>query len=273
MANEQNQAGPEALRGSLVAACVGNTRTRVGLIRDGKVEEARSLGNEDVAELVAVCDKLRQDQDAAGVVIASVHLPVSRKLELELASKADVYVIGRDLEIPLSHGLDDASTVGQDRLLDALGAYGRLKEACVVADLGTAITIDFIDGQGTFQGGVIAPGVRTMLKALHASAPALPDLAFELPDPARGPFGKDTSHAMRLGVQNAVIGLLRYTVEQFADKYGAFPTVVATGGDAGLVENDPMVDRVVPDLQLMGVAEVCRLALQGGEEDDSLGED
>lgn len=258
MANEAN----EGLRagGELVAVCVGNSRTRVGIISGGKVVEAKSV---EQSEALEACLALRESSDAAAFVIASVNKPVSVKLEMGLASRGGVYVIGRDLEIPMNHALDDASTVGQDRLLDALGAYARLKEACVVADFGTAITIDFVDGEGTFHGGVIAPGIRATLRAMNSATSALPLLEFEVPDAERGPFGKDTAHAMRLGVRNGVVGLLRHTVEQFAEKFGTFPTVIATGGDAGLVEDDPMVDRVVPDLQLMGVAEVCRVALGG----------
>jgi len=269
MTNEGIGESGAGIEGVLVALCVGNTRTRVGVISDWKVQEGRSVLHEEVLQ---ECEKLRESSNASGFVIASVNKPVSVKLEMALETQAAVYVIGRDLEIPMMHALDDASTVGQDRLLDAVGAFARLKEACIVADIGTAITIDFVDGKGTFQGGVIAPGVRAMMRAMHASASALPELEFELPDIARGPFGKDTAHAMRLGVRNAVCGLLRDTVERFAERFGTFPTVIATGGDAGLVEEDPLVDRVVPDLQMMGVAEVCRVALGSGVEADDSGD-
>lgn len=261
MTNERTSDGGAGIGGVLVAICVGNTRTRIGIISEGKVQSGQSVRHEDAA---AECLRLRESNGASGFVISSVNKPVSVKLEMELEATASVYVIGRDLEIPMTHGLDDASTVGQDRLLDSLGAFARLKEACIVADLGTAITIDFVDGQGTFQGGIIAPGARAMLRAMHASAGALPELEYSAPNPERGPFGKDTAHAMQLGVRYAVSGLLRETVERFAEKFGAFPTVIATGGDAGLIEEDPLVDRVVPDLQMMGVAEVCRAALGGG---------
>lgn len=278
MANEGTGEDRMGIEGVLVALCVGNTRTRIGVIADWKVQEGRSVLHEEVSE---ACSKLLESSNASGFVIASVNKPVSVKLEMELESKAPVYVIGRDVEIAMTHALDDDSTVGQDRLLDAVGAFARLKEACIVADIGTAITIDFVDGQGTFQGGVIAPGVRAMMRAMHATTSALPELEFEVPDASRGPFGKDTAHAMRLGVRNAVCGLLRETVERMAERFGTFPTVIATGGDAGLIEEDPLVDRVVPDLQMMGVAEACRVAMGGvvelggaaDGEDDSSGDE
>ena len=85
-----------------------------------------------------------------------------------------VYRVGRDLHVPINIALDDPATVGQDRLINALGAFRRARQACVVIDVGTALTVDFVDGVGTFQGGVIAPGPRMMLAALHERTAALP---------------------------------------------------------------------------------------------------
>ena len=158
--------------------------------------------------------------------------------------------------------ITDDSTVGQDRLLCAVGASVRAEQACVVVDAGTAITVDFVDGEGTFQGGIIAPGVQMMLDALHERTAALPKVPFALPDRALGPFGKDTTHAMRLGVLNAARGLARHTIEQYAEAFGGYPQIVATGGDApALFEHDDLVEHIVPDLQLIGIAEACARVL------------
>jgi pantothenate kinase type III len=44
-------------------------------------------------------------------------------------------------------------------------------------------------------------------------------------------------------------------IERYADSFGSFPMVVATGGDAqAILENEDFVDRVVPDLILLGIA-------------------
>ena len=52
--------------------------------------------------------------------------------------------------------------------------------------------------------------------------------------------------------------------EKYAEVAGAFPLVVATGGDAALLfKDDERVDRVVPDLVLAGI--------HPGVEDDGRG--
>ena len=161
--------------------------------------------------------------------------------------------------MPIVNALDDDSTVGQDRLLNALGAFALVNQACVVADIGTAVTVDFVDGHGVFQGGVIAPGPRLMLSSLHQRTAALPALDLAAPDPARGVFGKDTHHAMQLGVQRAVRGLVHECLERYSEAYGAYPRIIATGGDAqNVLAGDELIEQFVPDLQLIGVAAACR---------------
>lgn len=250
---------------AVVGLCVGNSRTRVAWVAGAEIHDPQSIDNADPAAVANAAKQLKARYSGRAFVIASVNKPASEKLETLLTGEGDVYVIGRDLEIPMKHTLDDASTVGQDRLLDALGAYAKLNEACIVVDAGTAVTVDFVDGEGTFHGGVIAPGLRMMLRAMHQQTSGLPELAYELPKPDRGVFGKDTAHAMRLGVTNALIGLVRFTVEKFAEHYQAFPPVIATGGDAGVLDGDPTVDRIVTDLQMLGLAEVCRRAAEEGD--------
>jgi type III pantothenate kinase len=251
--------------GVILACAVGNTRTRVGLFRGEELVTARSALNTDPAELRNVLAELMRESRASEAVpvVASVS---PRAVEaavaaLEEAAGRESLRIGEDLPIPLAHTLTDASTLGQDRALCALAAAKRAEQACVVVDAGTAITVDFIDGAGVFQGGVIAPGLRMMLKSLHTGTGALPDLDFEAPDDAEGPFGKSTRHAMLLGVVQAAKGLVRYTVERFAETYQAYPQIIATGGDAPtLFENDEVVEHIVPDLQLMGILEACKAA-------------
>ena len=131
--------------------------------------------------------------------------------------------------------------------------------------------MDFVDGQGVFHGWAIAPGLQMMLRALHEQTAALPLVAMSremLPPPANvdsevedanPPFGKDTAHAIALGVASAVRGLAHELIDRYAVFYKAYPRVVATGGDAPLLfESDPLVEAIVPDLTLIGMLEAIR---------------
>ena len=264
--------------GTLLAVTVGNTRTRLGLFRPAatrgaELVESASHSNSDLAGIAKQARELLVSDHGSSIVMSSVNNKVADQLEklLRVETGEEVYRFGRDLAIPLRNTLDDDTTVGQDRLLCALAAFSKAKQACVVVDAGTAITVDFIDGEGIFQGGVIAPGLHMMLASLHEHTAALPQLAFTRPDAARGPFGKDTKHAMLLGAQVAAQGLVRLVVERYAEAYEAYPQIIATGGDAQMLfENDEVVEHVVADLQLLGIYEACRRNLDADASDDMI---
>jgi len=240
-----------------VALAVGNTRARWGLFHGKDLEESGVAPSADGEAAARAIIALLDEQHDGVVVMASVNPAKSDAIAGRLEDAGiRIARIGRDVAIPLTHALDDATTPGQDRALCALAAYRRAGQACVVVDAGTAITVDFVDGEGVFQGGVIAPGLGMMLAALHERTAALPSVIYAPVDASDGPFGRDTRGAMIRGVRNAAKGLVRETVEQYAEAIGAYPQIVATGGDARvLFESDDLVESIVPDLQLLGIAE------------------
>ncbi len=254
----------------LIAVAVGNTRARLGVFRSGALESTAVHAHDAIEDAAAaVRDAAKSLTDTGGpdpvIVIGSVAPARARELTDAIRPGAmglDVFQMGADLPIDITTSLDDEGvrTVGQDRLLNALAAYALTEQACVVVDAGTAITVDFVDGEGVYHGGAIAPGVTMMLRALHEHTEQLPEVAFE-PPPADRAWGSNTPDAMNLGVAGAACGLVRWMVERDAERYGAFPLVIATGGDAALLEHEGIVDRFVPELQLHGIHAACRAAL------------
>ncbi|MBX3376977.1 MAG: type III pantothenate kinase [Phycisphaeraceae bacterium] len=262
-------------RPELVTVSVGNTRTAVGVFRGPELYHSAAVLNSDLDAATEAITSAPVSNPNAPVVVASVNDPIAGPL-LDRAAEAvsrrggDIYRFGKDLAIPIQNSLVDDTTVGQDRLLNALGAFSRAKQACIVIDAGTAITVDFVDGQGVFQGGAIAPGLHLMLRSLHEHTAALPSITFERPNDA-DVFGKDTAGAMRLGVRAAAVGLVRFLAERYAEFYGAYPQIIATGGDARvLFEGDDLVEQIVPNLTLFGIEAACRIQLGLDDSDEDL---
>lgn len=263
----------------IVLVALGNSRARIGRLDGADVVDTRSVDLTPDAELDAALGEVivaaggaspsGDPADGPVVVIASVNPAATAALEQRLAAAGDVagiYVAGRDLPIPIETALKDPTTVGHDRLLCALAAYKRAQGACIIVDCGTAITVDFVDGTGVFHGGAIAPGVTAMLRALPESAPRLPQVAWGPVKLADGPFGRDTREAMLVGVRAAAVGLAHHLVDRYAEFFGAYPRIIATGGDAqDLFSEDEIIEQIVPDLQLVGLADICREALGEGD--------
>ena len=174
--------------------------------------------------------------------------------------KLPIYRVEKDWPIPVGRHLDPEAIVGDDRLLNAAGAYDVLEQSCVVVDAGTAVTVDYVDGAGTFHGGAIAPGAGLMLSCLHEGTAHLPKVPLARPEEA---VGHNTTEAMRSGVYHGVRGLVRELAEHYAELAGAYPIVIATGGDAELLFHDfDLIERIEHELTLMGLAVTLRAAME-----------
>ncbi len=255
----------------LIAVETGNTRTRLGRFEGDALEETVTFPNdrlEEIADRVAAWwEEIARGESDRAIVASTVNEPFAKKLRsaIEDRTGAEVFRIGDDLPVPIGESLDPETITGQDRLLAAAAAWDTLKQACIVIDAGTAVTVDFVDGEGTFHGGAIAPGARMQLKALHEHTAALPSLEFTRPD-ATEVFGRNTAQAMLHGVYDGIRGLVWRLVEKYSERYGAFPMVIATGGDAeALFGDDELVNRIVPELTLRGIAVAARHALTEDE--------
>ncbi|MEO1512599.1 MAG: type III pantothenate kinase, partial [Planctomycetota bacterium] len=163
----------------LLAIAVGNTRTRCGVFIAGQLEASATAPNAHAGEIedaiAAATGKHAETLALAAVSsVAHAHLETAIAAMRRVVPALEPQIAGRDIPLPIPLALEDPGTVGVDRLLNTTAAYETAKQACVVVDVGTAATVDFVDGQGVFQGGAIAPGLAMMLAALHEHTAALP---------------------------------------------------------------------------------------------------
>jgi len=257
---------------NLLAVSVGNTRTRIGAFVDDKLTQVSTFRNARLERIENAIDeayKPLRDVSNTAIVMSSVDPERGSEVEAILKQTLNLPIehVERDLPIPIGRQLDREALVGEDRLLNAAAAYDRLKQACVIVDAGTAMTIDFVDGAGTFHGGAITPGAQLMLDALNRNTAQLPEI--ELRKPAEV-IGHSTVEAMLSGVFYGMRGIVREILDQIALKNEQYPMVVATGGDAQVLFREwDLVDRVVPDLTLSGIAATLRSARSKASADDS----
>jgi len=253
---------------NLLAVSVGNTRTRVGAFVKGELCEVSTFRNDRldrIASAVEQAEKPLNGVEDAHVLMSSVNPAVAEQVQKLLKDHVNrqVYRVEQDLPIPIGRQLDPEAIVGEDRLLNAAAAYDKLNQACVVVDAGTAITIDYVDGAGTFHGGAIVPGAQLMLDSLHGRTGLLPEVEFKKPEEL---IGHNTREAMLTGTFYGIRGMVRSITEAIAQHTGQYPTVIATGGDAQVIfRDDEFVNRVIPDLGLRGIAVTLRKQLEQGE--------
>ena len=147
--------------------------------------------------------------------------------------------------------MDNPDDVGADRLLNSLAAYRYFQSALVVIDFGTATTFDVVEADGSYIGGVIAPGINLSIEALHQAAARLPRIGIGRPQAV---IGTGTVAAMQSGVYWGYIGLVEGLVARIRREIDAPAKIVATGGLAPLfAEGTTIFDRIDPDLTLDGL--------------------
>ncbi|MDR1649107.1 MAG: type III pantothenate kinase [Synergistaceae bacterium] len=141
--------------------------------------------------------------------------------------------------------------VGADRIVNAVAGRHKYGAPVIVADYGTAITLDVVSPDGAYLGGVIAPGLVTGVQALFSRAAKLPQVKLELPPSV---IGRNTSESTQSGILHGNAGLTDRLVEKIREELGVAATVVATGGDAELMASiSKTIERVDPWLTLDGL--------------------
>jgi len=244
---------------AVLAFDVGNSAVHFATVQGDKVGPLQVFRLGELAGLSqAAVEEVAVGTAPKKLVACSVNPPALENVEGILGQAlpdVPLLVVGRELPLPLDSDLNDPSAIGTDRLCAAAAAFDRLGVACVVADFGTAITIDYVSDEGVFRGGAILPGLRMGATGLNANTARLPLVEPRDPDWV---FGKNTQQAIIGGLVFGARGALRHLVEAYATETGHWPIVVATGGDAELICGDPneseLVQAIVPDLAVRGAA-------------------
>ena len=241
----------------------GNSETTVGLCTGNTVAQrwrlttdASRTPDEVFLVLKALLDSVPRRPRLTGAAVSSVVPGATSSLAEaceKLTGAAPVIVDARS-PLPIKLAVDEPLTVGADRIVNTLAASRIHRRDCIVVDLGTATTFDCITADGTFIGGVIAPGVQIAGESLFRRTSKLP--ATELIPPAKV-IGTRTDECIRagvvLGAADSIDGLVRRIKKEWPRKTA--PYVIATGGlaprFADLCEEIDLVD---PDLTLVGLA-------------------
>jgi len=147
--------------------------------------------------------------------------------------------------------VDRPTEVGADRLLNALASHHHYQGPLVVIDFGTATTFDVVEEDGSYIGGIIAPGINLSIEALHQAAARLPRIGIGRPQAV---IGRDTIAAMQSGVYWGYVGLIEGIVARIRAEYDKELKVIATGGLAPLfAEGTTVIEKIDPDITLEGL--------------------
>lgn len=235
---------------------IGNTHTHLGLadgrrvVRQMDTATADWLLGDSASQVKKFVGRLPLEGAALCSVVPRATPCVEKTVQalwkrscLELTPKT-LCGVGIDYPKP--------STIGPDRLANAVAVRHHYGAPSVVVDFGTAVTFDVVDSAGNYAGGIIAPGLAAMTDYLHEKTALLPRIRIREITSA---IGKSTEEGMLIGAVHGYRGLIRELLTELKRELRVrrLP-VVATGGYGKLIAAKlPEITAVEPLLTLEGL--------------------
>jgi len=248
---------------NIIAIDIGNTNIAIGLFLDDQEEFIKTIPGESAAKLTSCLksawEKIplaesSKERKHDGVIVVSSVKPVWTELIQQIARDQldeEIHVVGQDVPLPMTLWVDEPAKVGTDRVVSAAAAYAVVEDAVVIADFGTAVTIDLVDQNGIFLGGVICPGFEISAKALQENTAQLPHVKVTKPT---APYGRNTVDAINCGLYYSIVGALQEIIRRYAEEIGRWPQTVITGSGAKTIQSDcTFIDNYVPNLVVKGI--------------------
>lgn len=250
---------------NIVAVDIGNSSIKLALFLDGEQTPTQTVDNGDRDKLASILGDYWNRIPVAvrstegkreGVIVFCSVKPVWTELvvdicQCELGEKALEIGINKDIPLPIKVCVEYPADVGVDRVVAAAAAHLVVDSAVIVADIGTAITVDLVDSEGDFMGGVIAPGFGLSALALGENTAQLPKVAITTPI---NPIGGNTEEAINNGIYYSAVGLLETISRHYAEQLGQWPQMIVTGAGAEIIKKDcSFVDNWVDELVLKGI--------------------
>ena len=163
------------------------------------------------------------------------------------------------LDLGVKVNIDNPKEAGADRLVNAYAAEKLKISPAIIIDFGTATTFDIVGKDGSYNGGIIAPGVNLSLEALYLATANLPKISLKpLIDLDSTIIGKNTIIAMESGIFWGYVSMIEGLIEKIksVNKFSDYK-VIATGGLSNLFKNSlKSIDVIVDDLTLIGLVKL-----------------
>lgn len=212
-----------------------------------------------------------QEKKFQDCLIASVNAPVEKLTSALLEKEKLPFRMLKISELRVHLNVDEPDQVGLDRIANVYGALFHFPQNdCIVVDIGTVVTFDLVQKNGSYLGGAIYPGPNIGAKALANYTDKLPLVTFDKPPSA---LGKTTQTHIQSGLYFGLLGAIERIVSELSLTANSPSSVkiIATGGATRMDETNPnpskiefvddlkeLVDFINPQLTLIGLHEMFK---------------
>ena len=216
---------------------IGNTRIKWGVLEKRALSEIGSLSTPHSRDFDLKPLFMSVPSDVKSIAASCV---LSKKTQIKLAESFSdnfelviEFIESKNRFSGLTNGYNNPSKLGADRWAAMVGAHNEFGGNILVVDMGTAITIDYINAEGMHKGGQILPGLKSFFNILDQSTGSI-NTKINISDTAPQyikKWGKNTDDAIISGAMSAISGAINAAVFSFKIE-NSMPSVILTGGDA-----------------------------------------
>ena len=204
---------------------IGNNYFKLAVFQKNKILFNTSEKNRIIEKNIS--DLLDKYTEISNCIISNVSsLSIDHIFKVR---KINFCKLTSSLRLPFKLNYKTPESLGNDRIAlvaASLKLYPNSNN--IIIDTGTCITIDFVDQNSNYMGGMISPGIEMRYKSLHNYTSRLPNLEkssnFQFPaDSTKGSIHTGVVG----GVKNEILGF----IDQITSEYKRV-NIILTGGDA-----------------------------------------
>ena len=209
---------------------VGNSRCKYACVEDHRIKLRGALTLNHLDEMSDVVQRCGTAAPEVAYMISVASHSTNSSVADAVAQYFGHTPILLNKKMPVCGLRSDyeATQLGIDRVAVMVAAWQRLKQACIVMDFGTAVTIDLIDDEGVHKGGVILPSNALMRSSLSKGTAQLND--FDDTDRAYRVLATNTEDAIASGCGLMLTASVSHIVQEMQAQFACDIPVLATGG-------------------------------------------
>ena len=237
---------------------IGNTSTRICLLVKSKIIKSIIFDTKKIFlrnYLKKIFNKLLKKKFKKEILFSCV-VPLALKKIKKTLKNTDYKVLeikNFDLKSLIKLNVKNKNQLGSDRIVNSI--EGKKFKDCLIIDFGTATTFDIVKN-GIYEGGVIAPGIKSSIKNLSQSTALLPVINLKNKQKS---YGKNTKDALNAGFIWGYDGLINNIISKITRNWKMNYKIILTGGYANLfkkiIKHKTIVDQ---NITIKGVSKVYR---------------
>ena len=237
---------------------IGNTSTRICLLKKSKIFKTVNFKTKNIFKRNYVNRVFKRlfKKNLKKEILFSCVVPLAFKKIKKILRNSNYKVLelkSLDLKKLIKINIKNINQLGSDRIVNSI--EGKKFKNCLIIDFGTATTFDIVKN-GTYEGGVIAPGVKSSIKNLSQSTALLP--VFNLRNKQKS-YGKNTKDALNAGFIWGYDGLINNIINKITKSWKMNYKIILTGGYANLfkkiIQRKTFVDQ---NITIKGISRVYR---------------